>query len=142
VSTLDAACDHALACSKLAAVTNEPQHHAAAQASHENAHAQASAAGRQHLANAHLARAADHAAAADPTTPEGKGVAAHLASKKARASGKAEDHEAAAQAHQDAVSAYAESSKKAPNAHHDAIHQHQVAAQRLQAPPRPSGMVG
>lgn len=138
MSDVDAACDHALACSKLAAQTHDPAHHAAAKQSHENAYAQAKVAGRDSLAQSHLQQAAMHDKAADPSTPEGKGMLAHQASKKAQASGKAEDHDAAAQAHQDALQAHNEQGgfSRTPTNHADAQHQHQMSASRIRNPPQ------
>lgn len=138
MSDVDAACDHALGCSKIAAQTHDPAHHAAAKASHENAYAQAKMAGRDSLAQSHLQQAALHDKHADPSTPEGKGELAHQASAKARASGKPEDHEAAAQAHEDASSAHDQGppNGRAAGLHSTLAFQHTNAANKIKNPPR------
>src|ERR1019366_10732217 len=107
MSDVDAACDHALACTKVAQQTHDPAHHQVAKQAHEVAHAAATAAGRPSLAQSHLQLAAGHDQSADPTTPAGKGGVAHNLTLKARQPGsKPEAHDAAAQAHQDASQAH------------------------------------
>lgn len=133
---VDQACDHALAASKTAEQTHSEEHHKAAKAAHEQAYALASAAGRPSLASSHLQQAAKHDAHADPTSPLGKTSAAKRATAKARASGKPEDHDAAAQAHQDAAHAHGEE-KGAGGNHFSASYEHQNKAAQLRAPKRP-----
>jgi hypothetical protein len=135
MNEVDKCCDNALSAGKLAMTTHSDDHHKAAQAAHEQAYAHAKVAERPSLANAHLQMAALHGRHADPTTPEGMSSAAFRATNKARASGKPEDHDAAAQAHEDAGKASATAAL--PNDHGSTAFRHRDQARALRSPPPP-----
>lgn len=136
--TCDALCDRALNASKLAEQTHAPEHHKAAKQAHEQAYQAASAAGRPSLAQSHLQAAAKHDKHQDPTTPEGKSSAAHLATQKARTSGKPEDHDAAANAHDDASKAQqlGHPAFLGEGQHGGMSHQHKMTADKIRNPQR------
>jgi hypothetical protein len=137
MNEVDKCCDNALSAGKLAMTTHSDDHHKAAQAAHEQAYAHAKVADRPSLANSHLQMAALHGRHADPTTPEGKSSAAFRATNKARASGRAEDHDAAAQAHEDAGKAQFSGLGAAPNDHGSTAFRHRDQARALRSPPPP-----
>jgi hypothetical protein len=135
---VDALSDKALAASKLAHTTHSDDAHKSAKVAHEAAYMAARAADRPSLAASHLQQAAEHDRACDATTCEGKGAAAHRATLKARASGKAQDHKDAAQAHKDASSAASESGNGRLSMRHSELsYQHDDTARRIENPPQP-----
>ena len=130
--------DAAMGASKLAMVTHADDHHKNAKACHEEAYKAASAAARPSLAQHHLQQAAMHDQHADPTTALGKGAVARRATDKARASGKLEDHDAAALAHKDAAQAHLENGgHKLAMTHHDMANQHEFEAAKMRQPKQP-----
>jgi hypothetical protein len=143
MADVDGLSDAALAASKLAKTTHQDEHHQAAKAAHEAAYKAADGANRPSLAQHHLQKAASHDQHADPTTPLGKGAIAHRASAKAKASGKAEDHDVAAQAHAEAAQAHHDDGNARQAAVHGSLHQqHGEAARQIRQPPRPMGPGG
>lgn len=142
MSDVDAACDQALAASKLAHTTHDDAHHKAAKEAHENAFGHAKMNERPSLAQTHLQAAALHDKHADPTTPEGKSSAAFRASKKAKASPSPDTHDAAASAHQDASAAHAEGGNgKLAMVHSNTGYEHSNSAARMRAP-KPGNVIG
>lgn len=134
---VDRLSDDALAKSKQAFATHSDDAHKAASQAHQAAYRAADSAGRPSLAQSHLQQAAQHDRHADATTYEGKASVAHRATQTARATGKPEDHDKAANAHQDAAdvrpSAFGRQAMGGPD-HTMAQMQHQGAARIARAP--------
>lgn len=132
----DALSDQAMAASKTAAQTHTVESHKAAAMAHANAFQCANGCSRPSLAQHHLQEAAKHDRHADPTTPEGKGEAAHRATMAARSAGTAKAHRDAETAHKDASQAFREAgNSKGAMKHDEASYEHGDAARRIENPP-------
>jgi hypothetical protein len=137
---VDQLSDAAMGASKMALQTHDDGHHKAAKQAHEAAYQAASANNRPSLAQHHLQAAALHDQHQDGSTALGKGSAAHRATAKARASGKAEDHDAAKIAHEDAAQAHRDNGGGKPAfAHGEAAWQHGAQAEKIRNPPPKQG---
>jgi hypothetical protein len=117
---VDQMADDALTASKAARMTHEPDDHKMAMQLHKKAASAADAAGRPSLASNHLQQAAAHDRTLnDPDSQEFKTEQAHIATNKAKMTGRAADHKAAAEAHADAAATAAN------NGDHQAAQMHQ-----------------
>jgi hypothetical protein len=133
---VDELSDGAMAATKLAELTHQPEHHQDAANKHFAAAHCAQQSSRPSLAQHHLQQAAVHGAKADPTTPAGKAEAAHRATAKARQSNGAADHKTAADVHGDAAQAFGDAGNLRDQNKHDRMaNDHQMAVHRIQNPP-------
>ena len=133
---VDQLSDDAMAASKAAQASHTPALHQDASKKHQAAHIGALSGKRPSLAQHHLQLAALHDRHGDPTTPEGKTTVAHQASAIANASGKAPDHEAAANAHGEAADArWQDGNGKLGFGHQEKQHEHRMKAERIKNPP-------
>jgi hypothetical protein len=116
---VDQFADEALQASKQARMSHEPDDHKMALVAHKKAASAADVAGRPSLASTHIQQAAVHDRTLnDPDSSEFKSEAAHIATKQAKKTGKAADHKAAAEAHQDAAGAAADNGDHAQAMRH------------------------